>query len=254
MPGKEIVMSDLPFDEEIEISPGFIVERRSVLVGLGAAMLSALPTGRVFAQAPADGAYLEFLASANATAKALVADTSVSGQDHYLRSIAAIAAGLADVPAPQSWNDTNLGELPGSYQIGFTPGGDPFTVLQWRLEPGAKCIPHAHTYGNVVTVGLEGVTRVSNYEVLGVPDYESSDFFEVRQTIDQLLGPGSVNLVSLERNYIHGFIAGPDGARGLDITTRLKPKPAFGTPYLDITGPRPSRFDKIFQASWEFRD
>jgi quercetin dioxygenase-like cupin family protein len=247
-------MSEQPFDEEFEISPGFIVERRSVVVGLGGAILAALPRWGVLAQTAGENALAEFLANANPMAKSLVVDTSASGQDRYLRSLAASTSGLHDVPAPDRWNDTNQGEVPGSYQVGVTPGGDPFTVLQWRLEPGAKCMPHAHTYGNVVTVGLEGIARVSNYEVQGVPDYESSDFFEVRQTVDQLLSPGSINLVSLERNYIHGFVAGPDGARGLDITTRLKPKPAFGTPYLDIVGQRPGHFEKIFQASWDFRD
>lgn len=247
-------MSDLPFDEEIEIAPGFIVERRSVLVGLGGAILSALPGLRALAQSHADGTFLEFIESANPSAKSLVTDTFPSGQDRYLRSIAAAASRLNDLPLPQSWNDTNQGELPGTYRIGFTPGGDPFSLLQWKLEPGARCVPHAHTYGNVVTVGLEGMARVSNYEVVGVPDYESTEFFEVRQTVDQLLGPGSVNLVSLERNYIHGFVAGTDGARGLDITTRIKPKPSFGTPYLDIAGPRPGRFDRILQASWVYRD
>ncbi len=247
-------MRQLPFDEEIEISPGFIVERRSILVGIGGAFLAALPTVKTLAQSTGDAAILEFLMRANPVARELIADTTAAGQDRYLRSLAALASGLTDVPIPDRWTDTNQGELPGSYQIGVTPGGDPFTVLHWRLEPGAKCIPHAHTYGNVVTVGLEGIARVNNYEVVGDPDYESSDFFEVRQTVDQLLGPGSVNMVSLERNYIHGFHAGSSGARGLDITTRLKPKPSFGTPYLDFAGQRADRFEKTFQASWVFRD
>lgn len=247
-------MSDLPFDEEIEVSPGFIIQRRSVLVGLGGALLVTLPATRAFALSASDSTFAEFLASANSMAQNLVADTSASGQDRYLRSLAALTSGISAVPAPGSWANTNQGETPGSYQIGFTQGGDPFTVLQWRLEPGAKCIPHAHTYGNVVSVGLEGVVRVSNYEVDGIPDYESADSFEVRQTVDQLLGPGSVNLVSLERNYIHGFVAGPNGARGLDITTRLKPKPSHGTPYLDIANSSTNRFEKRFEASWVYRD
>ena len=247
-------MNDVPFDEEVEISPGFIVERRSVLTGLASLILAGIPGSRALAQAAGATGYSNFLQGANAMAQNFVGDTSESGQDRYLRSLAALASGLQEVPDPAQWNDTNQGETPESYRIGFTPGGDPFTVLQWRLEPGARCIPHAHTYGNVVSVGLEGMVRVSNYEVVGVPDYESSESFQVRQTVDQLLDPGSVNLVSLHRNYIHGFVAGPDGARGLDLTTRLMPRPAHSTPYLDVANALANSLDKAFEASWLFRD
>lgn len=245
-------MSNLPFDEEIEVSPGLIVERRSVLTGLGGVILAGMPGAAVVAQLAGGIPYAEFLESANAMAQNSVGDTAAAGQDRYLRSLAALAAGLREVPDPLSWNNTNQGETPESYQIGFTPGGDPFTVLQWRLEPGAKCIPHAHTYGNVVSVGLEGMVRVSNYEVVGTPDYQSSASFQARQTVAQILEPGSVNLVSLHRNYIHGFVAGPNGARGLDITTRLLPKPTHSTPYLDVA--KSGGLGQTFDAAWIFRD
>ena len=166
----------------------------------------------------------------------------------------ALAANLDDVPLPERFNETNQGIQPTDYRIGFNPGGDPFTVLHWRLEPGAKCRPHAHTYGNVVSVGLEGVVRVENYEVEGEPDYSDSGVFVVRKTVDQELGAGDVNLVSLNRNYIHGFVAGPDGARGLDITTRLKPRPDHGTPFLDIDSTPLDRFLNTFEARWIYYD
>ena len=245
-------MTDLPSDEEVEVSPGLIVQRRSVLAGLGGIIMAGIPGTSAIAQLAGGGPYAEFLESANAMAQRSVGDTAAAGQDRYLRSLAALASGLREVPDPVSWNNTNQGETPESYQIGFTPGGDPFTVLQWRLEPGAKCIPHAHTYGNVVSVGLEGMVRVSNYEVVGEPDYASADSFQARQTVEQILQPGSVNLVSLHRNYIHGFVAGPDGARGLDITTRLRPKPAHSTPYLDVA--MANGLGQTFDASWIFRD
>ena len=236
--------------EEIEVAPGFFVERRSVLLGICGFLATAWPNvGRSAALS-----YEEFLAKANPLAQSLIPDKTRAGQDHYLRSLAAIAANLNDAPVPAQWNETNQGDTPESYQIGFNPGGSPFTVLQWRLEPGARCRPHAHTYGNVLTVGLEGVARVSNYEVVGTADYGSDKTFKVRQTMDQLLRPGSVNLVSLYRNNIHGLVAGPDGARGLDITTRIRPKPEHGTPFLDIGSSPLRRFERIFEASWVYYD
>jgi quercetin dioxygenase-like cupin family protein len=240
----------LPLNEEVEVSPGFIVERRTVLKGLGGLVTVGLP----IAAQSAELSFEEFLAAANPLAGRLIVDTSDSGQDHYLRSIAALAARLDSVPLPERWNNTNQGETPEAYRIGFNPGGDPFTVLHWRLEPGARCRPHAHTYGNVVSIGLEGVVRASNYEVVGGPDYQYSGTFQARQTVDQLLGPGDVNLVSLERNYIHGFVAGPDGARGLDITSRLKPRPEHGTPFLDVGRSPEDNFLRTFESSWIFYD
>ena len=240
----------LPTGIEVELSPGFIVERRTVVGGIFALLACGLP----HVARTNELTFAEFLAEANPLAQRLVPDTTVSGQDRYLRSISALAANLDAVPIPEKWNDTNQGDSPEAYQIGFNPGGDPFTVLHWRLEPGARCRPHAHTYGNVVSIGLEGLVRVRNFEVVGEPDYESSETFRVRQTVDQLLGPGDVNLVSLERNYIHGFVAGPDGARGLDITTRLKPRPEHGTPFLELGASPTAHFQQVFAASWNYDD
>ena len=183
------------------------------------------------------------------------ADTSAAGQDRYLGSLGALAGQLASVPAPARWNDSGQGEVAGSAEIGVNPGGEAFTVLHWRLSPRARVRPHAHTYGNVVTLGLEGVARVQNFELAGArrrtPDFETTGTFTVRQTVDQVLVPGSINLVSLARNYIHGMQAGPSGARGLDITTRLAPRPEYGTPYL-VLGEGPiDPAERTFEARWQ---
>ena len=239
-----------PLNEEVEVSPGFIVERRSVLAGISA----LIACGQPWLAKAAGLSYSEFLATANPLARDLVRDSTADGQDQYLRTIGALAARIDEVPLPAAFNNTNQGETPESYQIGFNAGGDPFTVLHWRLEPGAICRPHAHTYGNVISVGLEGMERAANYEVVGEPNYEDDSVFEVRQTVDQLLGPGDTNLVSLERNYIHGFVAGPDGARGLDITTRLKPRPEHSTPFLEIGTNPLNEFLRTYEARWIYYD
>jgi len=240
---------------EAEVSPGLFIQRRTVLTSISGMMLGMIPAARAFAAADDNVAgsipFEQFLAQANPVAKDLVGDVSLGGQDRYLRSIAALASNMYGVPVPEKWNFSDQGSSPESYAIGFNPGGESFRVLHWRLEPGASCRAHAHTYGNVVTIGLEGIARVRNFEVVGEPDYTFGGTFQVRQTVDQLLNPGSVNLVSLHRNYIHEITAGPDGARGLDITTPLKPRPDFGTPYLSIGKAAANEFARIFDASWE---
>ncbi|MEJ2257156.1 MAG: hypothetical protein P8X98_09125 [Woeseiaceae bacterium] len=236
---------------EKQLAPGLWLSRRSFLAwcSAGLATQAFLAAADVIAAEPSLE-FGDFLQAANAAARKLLDDSSVSGQDRYLRTISAHAAGLRDVPLPDQWNDSGQSDGPGTF-IGFNPGGIGFVVLHWRMEPGTRILPHAHTYGNVVTVGLEGVVRVRNYEVVGKRDYTTESDFVVRNTVDQALRVGATNLVSLERNYIHGFDAGNEGGRGLDITTRLLPKPDFDVPYLDIREPLDSdTAEHHFVARW----
>lgn len=246
--------TQLPIDEEVEVSPGLFVERRSFMAvfgGMALTMVSNL-NARAAIEESVDKnlSFEQFLSEANPLAQRLVGDISVSGQDRYLRTVAALTAKLRDMPMPARWNNTGQGLKEEDYKIGVHPGGNPFSVLHWRLEPGAICRPHVHEYGNVVSVGLEGVVRVHNYISTGSFDYENNDTFQVQKTVDQILSPGSVNLVSLD--MAHGFQAGPDGARGLDITTRLKPKPERSTPYLSIAKTALDESTSIYDASWAF--
>lgn len=246
-------ISELPLDHEVEVEKGVFVQRRSFMAVCGAAMFSLLPRGKARAAveeaADTNLSFDAFLAQANPLAQQLVSDISNSGQDRYLRSIAAIAAKLQAVPLPAKFNNTGQGLKPEDYKIGVNPGGDPFTVLHWRLKPGAICRPHVHEYGNVASIGIEGSVQVSNYVASDVFDFEETGTFKIRKTVDQLLTPGSANLLKID--MIHGFKAGPDGARGLDITTRLKPRPERSTPYLAIAEAA-SDNSSYYDATWDF--
>jgi hypothetical protein len=191
-----------------------------------AATSAASPSRREDVQKPSRGAltFDGFLALANPLAAELVGDASREGQDRYLLALAALVVRLDDVPVPEL-RENSRGTKPATF-IGANDGGLAFTVLHWRLEPGAVIRPHAHTYGNVVTLVLEGDVRITNYEQVGTRDFDAQDPIRVRRTCDQFVERGGTNLVSLERNYVHGFVAGPNGARGLDVTTRLLSKRA----------------------------
>lgn len=243
---------NLELNEVRTVAPGLTVVRRSFAYTLGLALAAALPAGAARAQAQdlarANISFEAFLAEAAPLAATLARDISRDGQARYLLALASVAARLRDVPVPEM-SDSRQGEGPGSF-IGFNPGGEGFSVLHWRLDPGARVRPHAHTYGNVVTLGLEGEASVENFEVVGERDYSASGAFTVRRTQAQLLTPGRVNLVNLERDYIHGIAAGPQGARGLDITTRLVPRAP--TPYLMIA----AGVDRSqpFEGGWSIDD
>lgn len=246
---QEALHADLPLGEPLRTAPGLSVERRCFLkttaLALGAVSLPGVAPLRLGETAAASLSLEEFIAEAVPVAEALVADTSLAGQDRYLLTLAALAVRLTDVPRPE-FRDTVQGK---GVSIGVNGAPGPFVILHWKMEPGAVIRAHAHTYGNVVTLGLHGVAQVENHEVVGARDYTSSEAFEVRRTVTQRLTPGSTNLVSLERNYIHGFRAGPEGARGLDITTRVAEKQP--TPYL-VLGAPVAGGDGLVEGHWKF--
>lgn len=231
-----------------EVEPGVFVGRRGLLASLTAAM-ALTPWARwsaARAEALSDGtlSYDAFLKEVIPVARGLVGDKSKRGQDRYLLTLASFAARLVDVPVPEM-KDSGQGSGPGTF-IGANASADLFTVLHWRMEPHTEIRTHAHTYGNVVTVCLEGEAEVRNYEVIGTRDYAASAPFKVRRTRSQWLTTGAANLVNLERDYIHGFKTGSSGARGLDITTRLLSKTR--TPYLIIDAPGK---DEISEGHWQ---
>jgi len=242
---EEWMASELACGESAEFEPGVVVERRSFLT-TAAVAFAALGGGSMARAARLDPRrdefdYADFLAEALPVAKALVADGSRAGQDRYLFALAAIAVRLGDAPQPSM---RSSGE--GTF-IGANEGGDPFVVLHWRMATGSRVGVHPHIYGNVVTLGLEGEARIENYEVVGQRDYDSTEPFTARRTLTQWLTPGGVNLVNLDRNYMHGFVAGPNGARGLDITTKIREKRS--TPNFELVRVLDASAD-TFEARW----
>jgi hypothetical protein len=239
------ITQQLPLGESFEVARGVTVERRSFVTTaaalFAAANLPGLASARKLDPRRDSMSYEDFLREVLPIAKRLVADTSLRGQDLYLHAVAACAVKLGEVPVPDM---RSSGE---GTSIGANDGGDPFVVLHWRMQPGSKIGVHPHIYGNVCTLGLEGEARIANYEVVGARDYDAKEPFVVRRTVDQWLTPGAINLVNLDRNYMHGFVAGTAGARGLDITTRIREKRS--TPNL-VLGKSIDAELSTFEARW----
>jgi hypothetical protein len=238
-------LSELPANQRVDCAPGLTVARRSFFATAATAFAAASLPGASSSwrsrQGAADWTIEQFLREVTPVAKELVADTSARGQDRYLLTLAAFAVRLGTLAAPE------LRDVGTGHRIGSHHGPDPFTVLHWQLQPNAIITPHAHTYGNVVTLGVRGSALVCNYEVVGTRDYETTETIEVVRTTEQVLRPGDTNLVSLERHYVHGFTAGAEGAEGLDITTRVQAKRK--TPVLEV-GPSKDATARTFAAHW----
>ncbi|MBL8752126.1 MAG: hypothetical protein JNK15_02390 [Planctomycetes bacterium] len=237
---------DIPAESSWSPTPGLTVARRGFFGVVAAACAAAhLPGASPAWRTRADGDWTvdQFVREVTPVCKELVADGSGLGQDRYLHTLAAFAVRLGEVPVPD-----NAKEVAHGHRIGSNHGPDPFTMLHWILAPGAVIRPHAHTYGNVVTLGLTGEALVANYEQVGALDCERTDEIEVVRVQEQVLRPGDVNLVSLARHYVHGFVAGPRGASGLDITTRIVPRRK--SPTL-VVGEAKDDARRTFRAHWK---
>jgi len=239
---------DLPLNESCATALGVRVERRCFFAVSAAAIAAAVAPVGAFARRTRESraplTYDEFLAEAVPMAKKLVGDTTLFGQDQYLLTLAACALRVPKIAKPEL-RPTGKGTAIGGND---TPDGCPFTVLHWTMDPGTKIGIHPHIYGNVVTLGLEGEALIQNFETVEPRDYESKKSFKVRRTVEQLLLPGHVNVVNLDRNYMHGFTAGPAGVRFVDITTRIREKRP--TPNLELAGKPLDPLGTLFEASW----
>ena len=239
---------DLPIGESIETEPGVVVQRRCFLkvasILLGAIAVPGLAPLRLGATKNPELSIEEFLAKAVPVAEAMLKNPDLVGQDQYLLTIASLAVRLGPISQPDFRETPKAGR--GTF-IGGSGMSKPVIVLHWKMNPGSEIRRHAHTYGNVVTLGLEGVAHVENFEVMGERNYDSPDAFRVRRTLSQRLTPGGTNLVNLERNYVHGFQAGSSGARGLDITTRIHERRP--TPYL-VLGKQDKEDSRVFAGQW----
>lgn len=244
-------LENLPVGETVEAEKGVLIERRSfissVAIAFGALSLPVVSAAQIAKLQNEKFTYEQFLQEVVPIAKKLLANKTLVGQSKYLLILASFAVQLEDVPIPKM-RDSGQGAGPGTF-IGANEAIDaPFTVLHWRMEPNSIIRTHAHTYGNVVTLGIDGEVRVVNYEMTGEKDFSYGKKFTVRKTVDQILTAGKTNLVNLEANYIHGSQAGAKGGRGLDITTRIKEKQP--TPYLDLAKKPVDETNNLFEASW----
>ena len=70
----------------------------------------------------------------------------------------------------------------------------------------------------------------------------------MQETHDELLTAGRINTLSAVRDNIHTFAAGPDGARGIDITTYHGPDQGFA--FLDIDHEPTDARGRLYRAVW----
>jgi len=99
----------------------------------------------------------------------------------------------------------------------------PCVTVEFRMDPGATLRLHNHPPLVVVTLGVEGEARYRHLELEGEapPCTEIGGELLARETRAGLLLPGRTTALTRMRDGIHGFVAGPRGARIVDFTVGL---------------------------------
>ena len=205
--------------------PGFSEQRRMLLVGApaGIALLLSSP-GRLVASMDEVGTDTElerFLSESLDRALELKAHVSADGQDEYVRYLEKLVSDISDVSRDPLSSTSWQGFDPGVF-IGISGRNRAFFVVQWRLEPGAFLPPHCHPKTSVCTLGLEGKSVLRHFEAgPDAPSYRTDrdTEFLIRETRRLELTVGMTSTLTEHRDNIHLFEAGPDGARGIDVTT-----------------------------------
>jgi hypothetical protein len=244
-------------NEKVEItecSTGTIIERRHFLwlpVMTAAALIAPKSLKAAGTSAFIEGTltWEDFIKDCLPKAAELHKDSSKAGQDAYLFWIASMAArlNLGTVPKAKlgKYNDVSP-----AVEFGLSYRGVPFFVVEWQMSPHACFPPHNHPNASVCTVGIEGEARIRNFEIVGeAPEFSSHQKFKVRETHSGVISAGRINALSAQRDNIHTFQVGKDGARGIDISTYHGPDIGFS--FLGIEEKNPiDREQKIFAANW----
>jgi hypothetical protein len=254
--------------EETDYSPGFKVQRRSMLwlPVLTASALILNHRSSLFAQGSdkrknirepeaglsnpviGDISWEDFIKEGVPELREQYKLTSPGGQDSYLYSLAHWAARLRleTIPRAKLFRFETLNP-PVHFGVGYR--GVPFMVVEWWLEPYATLPPHNHPNYSVCTLGLEGEARIRNFQIAGeAPDFTSKETFRVRETHSELMSAGRINSLSPTRDNIHTFSAGKSGARGIDFGTLYGKDVGFS--FLNIEEKPRDAEGRIYEASW----
>ena len=167
--------------------------------------------------------------------------------DEYLLKLAGLGAALdpRDVPKGKLGRFSTFDP---PIELGPIHRALPIMIIQWRFAPGAVLPPHNHTPGHVLSVCVEGECRVRHFDALGAPPLDSGETFRVRETENRVLRAGRSTSLTPERDNIHTFEAGPEGASGFDLNTFLPGEGDWSMLELDD---RPLKgYERVFEAKW----
>jgi len=217
-----------------QLPPGVHIRRRALLRA-GLALPAALLLQRlVAAHSPRtqalDDELLAFVDAWASRADALVAGESAEptaagaqaapddpAAEALLHELCAALASRDPAGFPARFRDAYVGRGMITGPVG---GRGALSLLEVVIEPGRELPVHNHVGYDFITLGLGGEAQARHFEPAGAgkdPGSELHQEFTVREVSSTLLVPGRTTTLTRTRANIHGFRAGSQGARMLDI-------------------------------------
>lgn len=235
-------------------APGVHLARRTLLwlpvAATASGALARLPLAQEAAPVPADPfaplGMEDFGARWQALGQALLG-ARPEHDEAYATQLAALAARLrlAEVPTVEKpRRSPGLAAGPAWFLA-------PCALIEFRMEPGARIRLHNHPPQIVLTLCLEGEVAYRHLELEGeeIPCTELGVDFLVRETRSGFLRPGTSTRLTRTRDGIHGFVAGKQGARLVDLTVSTTADiETFSYLELGATPVEPER--RVFEARW----
>ena len=251
----ELLLRETEFcadEHETEVAEGVVVERRCILKLSAAAVATILVGGSAYgASIGTEGAarpdkltFAQFLKEVHPLARKVV-DSKGKDEEAYLMTVAAAMSRLADPGAELRKTMRAFVKKHQKSDARF-----PLFAVSMRLKPGKGFSHHDHRDYNGVIMGLEGEVRIRNYDILGknqVPALGKT--FQIRETRDDLILPGRFSSLGRSRDNIHDLVAGPEGARVLDVFTFFEK--GARSHYLDVEKKPRDADRRIYEAAWK---
>ena len=240
-------------------APGVVVERRTLLF-----LPAAWVGGRLLVGAPIQGqatgddaiapeqgsfaplSHADFGRRWQALARELGLAPSQCDES-YAAQLAGLVARLPLSALPPL---TSPRRSPG-FAAGPTWFLEPCVMIEFQMEPGAALRLHNHPPQVVLTLCAEGEVAYRHFEVEGQapPCTEIGGTFHARETRSGFLTTGRTTALTRVRDGIHGFAAGPQGARIVDFTVSTTADIETFS-YIELA-PEPRDAERrVFEASW----
>ena len=244
---------------DCEIADGVTVTRRRMLFGSTGAAGALLLSPELSAAAPAEAALGgdedetlsldDFLASMFEQAEAVIGRGESANERSYLFRVAEMLTRL------ELSDDDSLKSKVRTFKQDKRVDGKrfPIHVTEMKLKPGARLAHHDHLDYNGIIVGIEGEVRIKNYHFVDseAPDHGSDATFQIRETIDANIGSGQFSMLGRGQDNIHDLVAGPDGARVLDVFTFFSQRSR--SRFLQVEDEPRDAARRVFEATWKRR-
>jgi hypothetical protein len=246
-----------PIGAPSESDAGLRVERRTLLwlplAVAGERLLAGAPLAAQEAEAapPAADAFaplsLEDLGRRwQALARELVA-LAPEHDESYAAQLAGLVARLplTALPSPEKPNRS-----PG-LAAGLAWFLAPCAMIEFRMDPLAVMRPHNHPPQVVLSLCAEGEVAYRHLELEGEapPCTEVGAAFLARETRAGFLRAGQSTSLTRACDGIHGFVAGPKGARLVDLVVATTPDTSTFS-YIELAAEPSDAARRVYEARW----